>query len=95
MCSSDLARDEIRLPLRVVRRGTSRSADLRVRGKDADRTLSAEDTEQAAKAGRSRDGNTESSHSRFPFILLAATAMAFSAHGRRASGSSRNSAGTW
>src|SRR5438876_407769 len=52
--------------------------------------LCAEDTEQAAKAGRPCHGNTESTHSRFPFLLLAATAMAFSAPGRRPSESPRS-----
>ncbi len=46
------ARDQIRLLLRVVRRGPSSSADIGVRGKDAERTLRAEETQQQRASSR-------------------------------------------
>ena len=43
---------QIRLPLRVIRRGASGSADVRMRWKDADRSLS---TENLAKKGAQQE----------------------------------------
>src|SRR6267143_4152192 len=55
------ARDQIRLPPRVVGRGTSCPADLRVGGKDADVTLRAEDI--GAEGGTQREREHEESPS--------------------------------